>query len=271
MYNIDVIASLKDNYIYAIKEGTQAVVVDPGSYDNLHNYLKDQQVAHVDVLLTHGHFDHVAAVGDLLVDYPTAKVYGQKEVLDAVGIPDDMQVAVAPDTTFTLQGKTFLALNTPGHCKHHYCYVVDKNVFTGDLLFALGCGRVQEDGDYTDLYLSIDKVKSYAYSLGATNRELMLYPGHEYTLDNIAYAKSLDDASLAPKLAIIEARVNDRFAHGAGNTPVNFYEELDYNPFLRCVSAQEFARLRAAKDMFKDLVNAVTELQQALENNQKVK
>lgn len=253
MLQVDVIASLKDNYIYAIKDQQQAVIVDPGSYDNLGKYLQDQGITHVDVLLTHGHWDHVNGLTEILDNYPNTKVFAQKEVLDVIGLRHEYRVEVPPNGEFQLQGKRFVALDTPGHCKHHYTYITENCVFCGDVLFSVGCGRVQADGDYMDLYLSIDKIKSYALNMGPEANELFLYPGHEYTLDNIQFAYSINDLSIDPRLDALQQRVLEKFAHGVGNTPVNFFEEVAYNPFLRCTSPVEFARMRALKDEFKTL------------------
>lgn len=261
MLNVDIITSLQDNYIYVINNGEQAIVIDPGEYKILPTYLKDKQVQHLDILLTHAHGDHVNGLPELLKAFPAAKVYSKAEILDQVKvngwtIPAQQRQALTVDQAFSLQGREFLSLDTPGHCRHHLCFAVEDALFSGDLIFSVGCGRVQADGNFLDLYLSIDKVKVYAEQHRAQGKELLMFPSHEYTFSNMAFANSLGDAALGPKLEAFEVEVRDRLAKNMGNTPVDFYRELEHNPFLRTLSPIEFARIRTLKDEFAKLVAA---------------
>ena len=51
-------------------------------------------------------------------------------------------------------------LHIPGHTLGHICFYFynDNNLFTGDTLFSLGCGRIFE-GTYQQMFSSLEKIK----------------------------------------------------------------------------------------------------------------
>ena len=69
-------------------------------------------------------------------------------------------------------------IHIPGHTLGHICYYFYKenNLFTGDTLFSLGCGRIFE-GTYEQMFSSLEKIKKLP-------GETKIYCGHEYTLQN---------------------------------------------------------------------------------------
>ncbi|MFC6276337.1 MBL fold metallo-hydrolase [Psittacicella hinzii] len=268
MLHVDVLSSLEDNYIYAIRPNADtAIVVDPGEYKVLRAYLHEKKVKHVDVLLTHAHYDHVDGLQGLFVEFPDTQVYAQAQILDAVKLPSGWTIpaaarkALAAEGKFTLQGLEFTSLDTPGHADYHMVYAIGDAIFTGDLIFSVGVGKVLsgKGEDYVRLYNSVQKVKSYALEHKAAGHELLMFAGHEYTYSNMAFARSLGDAALEPRLTEYEQDVRARLSQGQGNTPVDFYQELTYNPFLRTISIGEFSRMRALKDEFAKLNQVANE------------
>jgi len=68
-------------------------------------------------------------------------------------------------------------------------YYVNKNeeaglLFTGDTLFSAGCGKFFE-GTADDMYHSLEKIKNLPL-------DTMIFPGHEYTKNNLLFAKSVE-------------------------------------------------------------------------------
>ena len=109
------------------------------------------------------------------------------------------------------------------------------DVFTGDTLFAAGCGRLFE-GTPAQMYRSLTTI----CDLPAATR---LWFGHEYTASNLRFAASVEPGNrdVAARAAALPQRT----------TPTTVELERATNPFVRARDADELAERRAAKDSFK--------------------
>ena len=114
-------------------------------------------------------------------------------------------------------------IETPGHTAGHVSYHLPEDglAFTGDTLFALGCGRLFERPAAV-MFESLKK-------LAALPRETTLYCGHEYTLSNARFALSVDPTNSALKERAAEDRsaargrqadAADDDRRGTGDQPV---------------------------------------------------
>jgi hydroxyacylglutathione hydrolase len=189
------------------------------------------------ILNTHWHPDH--AGGNAAIKAQTgAVVVGPKEVERIA--PVDRLVG---DGDEVMLGETrFEVIDTGGHTLGHITYfdAADRIAFVGDTLFALGCGRLFE-GTPEQMFASLGRLK-------ALPEDTRVYCAHEYTAANARFALSVDEG---PELA---ARARDVFAardRGDPTVPTSIALERATNPFLRAGTADEFARLRAAKDAFR--------------------
>src|SRR5690606_10008921 len=101
----------------------------------------------------------------------------------------------------TLGEQTVRVVETPGHTAGHVSYhlPVAGVAFTGDTLFALGCGRLFEAPPEV-MFASLAK-------LAALPGETAVYCGHEYTLANARFALSVDpgNARLKARADKVEA------------------------------------------------------------------
>jgi hydroxyacylglutathione hydrolase len=201
-----------------------------------------------DVLVTHHHGDHVAGLADLKAKHG-CKVTG----------PDNPAIAgidnvVRDGDRFRWAGREIVAIATPGHTLDmiNYHLPADGIVFTGDTLFALGCGRVFE-GSMEMMWNSLSR-------LAALPAETRIYCGHEYTLANARFALSVDPDNAA--LQRRAAQVEKLRAEGKPTVPSLLSEELATNPFLRAADpairrhlgmegasdAEVFAKIRERKN-----------------------
>jgi hydroxyacylglutathione hydrolase len=123
--------------------------------------------------------------------------------------------------------------HTSGHVAYHFPEA--RAVFTGDTLFAGGCGRLFE-GDAAQMRSSLGR-------LTALPDDTRVYCGHEYTEKNLRFAAMLEpgNAALARKLAAVEALRRD----GKPTVPSTIAEEKATNPFLRMSSPELGASVRA--------------------------
>lgn len=230
------VPQLSDNYAYLIvdTESGDAAVVDCAEAPLVLDAAEREQAALVAVLATHHHFDHVGGNVDLLASRPDLRIYGSAE--DAPRIPgitdpvrDGQVVRVG-----TLTGRVILI---PAHTSGHVAYYFedDEAVFTGDTLFAGGCGRLFE-GDAAQMMASLGK-------LAVLPDRTRVYCGHEYTERNLSFARELEpgNAELATKLAEVERlRAQDE-----PTVPSTIASEKATNPFLRVDSPELRASVQA--------------------------
>jgi glyoxylase-like metal-dependent hydrolase (beta-lactamase superfamily II) len=164
----------------------EAAVVDPGDDGaQLRLELARLGTRCAGILVTHCHWDHLGAVADL-AEASGAPVYmarGEAPVLES---PDDFYGALgirirpySPDTLldggerFEVAGIELETLTVPGHSPAHLAYLADGCLFSGDVLFAGGVGRVDlPGGDWETL---VDSIRQLMDTLPP---DTVVYPGH---------------------------------------------------------------------------------------------
>ena len=163
--------------------GNAAAIVDPGgSADLILNKIKQEKLDVKMILLTHGHFDHVMGVPDLLAAYPDLRVYitetDYPEARDGgqfgyrMGEVSSVQFYDEGDTV-ELGGLKIDVLRTPGHTPGSVTLRVEDVLLTGDTLFCGSCGRTDfPGGSYADMQRSLKR-------LADLPGDYRVYPGHE--------------------------------------------------------------------------------------------
>ncbi len=212
--------AFKDNYVWTLRSGRHAAVVDPGDAQPVLEYLAREKLQLAAILATHHHADHVGGVAAILERF-RVPVYGPRhEPIATLTHP----VSEGDTVSIRELGVSFSVLDIPGHTRAHIAYYGAGSLFCGDTLFACGCGRVFE-GTPEQMYASLEK-------LLALPDDTKVYCGHEYTLANIGFAKAVEPGNRA--LGAREER--DRRLRDAGKPtlPSTLRDEKATNPFLRC-------------------------------------
>lgn len=191
-------------YIYSNGK-KECVIIDPGGdEERIVASVNMLKMVPAGILLTHGHFDHTAAVGRLKEHYRGEKINvpvaihaadrkylgraARRSNLDAfnyLGVDEtrefEAQFASLPDADLTLQegGKPFgcglVVLETPGHTRGGVCFYSEKAalLFSGDSLFFMGIGRTDLPGGSEKTLLESIRAK-----LLVLPPETRVFPGH---------------------------------------------------------------------------------------------
>lgn len=249
--------AFNDNYIWALDDGHQACVVDPGDDKPVLAWLQDKGLQLIAILVTHHHADHTGGVAALLA-HTGAKAWGP--AFEA--LPDGVQ-RLSGGQQIDVLGHRFDVLDVPGHTAGHIAFFGGKVgdaplLFCGDTLFSGGCGRLFE-GTAAQMWQSLS-------SLATLPRHTLVCCAHEYTLSNLRFAQAVEPDNL--ELNAHMARCLDLRQQEQPTLPSTIGLELAINPFLRvgeprvrsaaqvqCPEAQHdtdiFAALRRWKDQFK--------------------
>jgi hydroxyacylglutathione hydrolase len=220
MLEIVPLPALRDNYIWTLRDERHAAVVDPGEARPVKEYLAREKLTLAAILATHHHPDHVGGIAEL-VRSRQVPVFGPRHE----PIPSMTHPVSEGDTARIAElGATFSVLDIPGHTRAHVAYYGLGSIFCGDTLFACGCGRLFE-GTAQQMVASLGK-------LAALPDDTKVYCGHEYTLANIQFARTVDPDNRA--LAAREERARRLREAGRPTLPSTLGEERATNPFLRC-------------------------------------
>ena len=235
------VRAFNDNYVWTIRDSSHAAVVDPGDAKPVIEYLEREGLTLAAILNTHHHADHVGGNAALLARWPVP-VYGPRdpriaEVTQGVGEGDRI--------TLPHFGIEYDVLEIPGHTRSHIAFLGGGMLFCGDTLFAVGCGRLFE-GTPAQMHASLTRL---ARAPDATR----VYCGHEYTLSNIKFARTVEPDNAA--LAALEKRASDQRARDLPTLPTDIGQEKATNPFLRVSEPQVVAS--ASRYSGKPLVDPV--------------
>ena len=243
-----------DNYgvLLHCHNSGETAMVDAGDADAGEQALARTGWSLSQIWITHHHGDHTAGLAALKAAH-NAQVIGPATGGKPVAGVDQQ---VDDGGHFTFASREVRVLTTPGHTLDmtNFYLPSEKLVFTGDTLFAMGCGRLFE-GDAPMMWASLNK-------LMALPDDTTIYCSHEYTVANAAFALSLN-----PKNKILQQRKIEVEALAKSKiptVPTNLSLEKMTNPFLRAndsdireelnmlhaTSEAVFSEIRKRKDNF---------------------
>lgn len=237
MFEVIGIPAFKDNYIWLLRKGAAAVVVDPGDAAPVLDVLQREKLSLEAILITHHHQDHQGGIPSLL-SYFAAEVYGPaSESITALTHPlRGGEVLSLPVFDCPLR-----VIATPGHTAGHLAYLAGDALFCGDTLFAAGCGRIFE-GTVAQMWSSLS-------CLSVLPDATRVFCAHEYTEANLRFAMAVE-----PGNRILRDRVDEVAvlrAKGLPSVPSLLSLEKATNPFLRCTVPEviESARQHGATSL----------------------
>ncbi len=189
-----VLGPVQTNVYFIINDDTkECVIADPAdSPEVIIRLIKENGLIPAAVILTHGHYDHIAGIAGLLEglkDEVKLTIYAaetEKRLLKDVdmnhslesygrGITVDADVFLKDGEEFEEAGIGFKCIHTPGHTEGSCCYLIDgmKALISGDTLFEGSIGR-------TDLPTGSMATmrKTLAEKIMPLDDDITVYPGH---------------------------------------------------------------------------------------------
>lgn len=252
--SIEIFEHLADNYCILVHDEATGATASIDAIDEqaIRAGLNKTGWNLTDIFVTHHHWDHTGGIlglksaFDIRITGPSAEANKIHGLDNLVGDGDNVRL-----------GETHLkVIATPGHTLGHIAYhdPENQNLFCGDALFSLGCGRMFE-GTPGPMW---DGLKS----LRDLPNQTQVYCGHEYSAGNAAFARSID-----PNNQHLRNRAEEIIANRKKNLPTvpfNLGTDKLANPFLRAddpelakamgKSAKDhsavFATIRKAKDNY---------------------
>ena len=173
-------------YIIHDESGRDAIVVDPGDdADRIIKFLMNSELRAIQIVCTHGHFDHVGAVArvkektgaQVLIHRDDLPIYARaKEQAAAWGFavesPPPPDGFLSEGDSVIIGALSYKVLHTPGHSPGGICLLGNAEIITGDTIFAGSVGRTDFPGG------SIEALKQSFRRIMALPAETTILPGH---------------------------------------------------------------------------------------------
>lgn len=241
------------NYMYLIAcaETKEAVAIDPLDHAVCLARAAELGWTIRGVINTHEHYDHTGG-NDEVIAATGATLYAHEK---AVGKIANVDVGLAAgDAVQVGRSVELLAMDTPGHTFCHTCllYQGDDNqppaLFCGDTLFNAGVGNCHNGGDPQVMY------QTFAEQLFVLADETLVYPGHDYIINNLQFTLDREPDNLAAQSLLVAMQQWNGDKHFISNIAL----ERAVNSFFRLESG---TIIRLLRERFADLPEQPSEEQ----------
>ena len=220
MFDVIRISAFKDNYIWLLRKGASAAVVDPGDARPVLDVLEQEGLSLSSILITHHHNDHQGGIADLLAHCPVEVFGPATESITGLTRP----LRGGEKIRLGAIDAEFRVIAVPGHTRGHLGYYGSGCLFCGDTLFTGGCGRLFE-GTPAQMHDSLMRLTSLP-------EQTRVYCAHEYTEVNLRFALAVEPGNRQLRQRVNEVAVAR--AKGWATVPSSIALEKATNPFLRC-------------------------------------
>ena len=171
-----------DNLGYLLQAASDCLAIDGGAAAAMLSYVAEHHLSLLYVANTHSHADHTCGNRALLAG-SRAHLLSRTELLGQGG------QASGVEPQLVLGGEAIRIIRTPGHTEDSLCFHTGQALIGGDTLFNGTIGNCFS-GDSEAFFASIRK-------LMALPDATVVYAGHDYVRDSLAFAKYLEPENTA--------------------------------------------------------------------------
>lgn len=243
---VELLPIFEDNYVFVLvdRASSSALVVDPGESSAAIDFLTSHDLKLKGILLTHHHPDHIGGVQELKARF-SCPVYAPLKNKTQIPFADHY---VQEADSIHLAPFSFQIMELPGHTLGHVAYWEPQHqwLFSGDVLFGLGCGRLFE-GSFAQAYTSLQRIKNLP-------PESLVFCTHEYTERNLQFCRILSSEDNTPLLGNAEALdqyasdLRTKRSQQRPSVPLVLSAEISANPFLMAQDEEQFRYLRELRN-----------------------
>ncbi len=224
-WQVEKIPILQDNFVFVIYNNLDAIVIDPGESSAVLEFLNKKALQCRMILITHHHLDHVLGVKEIRNRY-SCPVYGPLK--NKAPLAELVTDWVSESDNVVFQDLKFKVLECPGHTLGHVAYWCADQfwLFSGDVIFSLGCGRLFE-GTFQQMFETLQKLK-------ALPDPTQIFCTHDYYPTNQRFC-------LKEKISLEGYQMT---------LPLELAHEKKFNPFLKAALVQDFQQVRERRNQF---------------------
>jgi len=231
-------------HFIACEETNEAIVIDPLDADKCLAVANGHNLSITKIVNTHEHFDHIEG-NPVIVAAIGAKIHVHYNAVATV--PNVSKALRAGDTLTVGTSVKFNVLHTPGHTNAHLCLVSAPDarepvLICGDTLFNACAGNCLYGGNVAQMY------QTFTEQLSLLSDEMHVYPGHDYIVNNLNFALSVEPSNQVAKQLLDE--VNQQNPDNRIVTTMGLEKQI--NPFFRLDNPKIYSSL---KQHFPDLEN----------------
>ena len=178
-------------YIISSGKGREALIIDPviKKTEEYLKVLKNLELKLVKVIDTHIHADHVTGLNELNKKTNCSRIMGDTSPSEVVDIK------VKDGEKIKIEDIELTSIQTPGHTKCSYSFLMKDRVFTGDTLLINGTGRTDFQGGSSE-----DQYNSIFNNLLKLPEETLVYPAHDY--NGKRYSTIIQEKENNPRLQV---------------------------------------------------------------------
>lgn len=174
-------------YILACEKTREGIVIDPGDdTDTIFQLIENHNIKIVEIIATHGHFDHIGRVASLkektgapfaIHKADVCRVENLTSIVAPLGLqadpPPKIDRFIDEGDTIVFGRETLNILHVPGHAPGNIALTWPGHAIIGDTVFAGSIGRTDLEG--SDLQTLMDSIHTKILTLPD---DTVLYPGH---------------------------------------------------------------------------------------------
>ncbi len=202
-----------DNLAYLVYGDKTAIAIDAGAVNEILSFAEEAGVSIKYVINTHSHYDHTSGNSSMLEKTDA-------EFLDCKSLQNHNSI--------NLDGEKLRIFHTPGHTLDGLTFKTCDAIISGDTLFNGTVGTCFS-GDTKSFLNSINFLMNLP-------QETIVYSGHDYIKESIAFAKTIDKNN--PEL---DNYLNKRNPYHVFST---IADERKVNPFVRYNDAKLIAIMK---------------------------